>query len=371
MINFLKKYKAFFIGAAILGVLLWYLSAIDFIRIAKDAPWETTILLLFWWLVISVPIHYINYLKTKKNTVIKVVVLLVVLFMIFGIDSYFTTPDHPLVILLLVVFWLGICYLIFPKFFIKYRNWILISYGLLLAYFFYLRMDAAYVSLYHNKAFNLLIAPIPFLFALWLYEQWKWFRNIRSEKAKAELELLKTQVNPHFFFNTLNNLYALTIKQSEQAPEVILKLSDMMRYTIYEGKKDFVPVEEEITYLKNYIALHEIRHHKKVTVNFEHHCSPEDKVPPLLFIIFLENAFKHGVEKLTENAYINIRLISDKASLYFTIENNFEIALEQQQKGIGLENLKRRLALLYPGKHKLKITVEAPIYNVNLILNTI
>ena len=86
---------------------------------------------------------------------------------------------------------------------------------------------------------------------VWVYDQWKWFNALKSEKAKAELELLKTQVNPHFLFNTLNNLYALTVKHSEKAPEVVLKLSDMMRYTIYEGKNDRVSITEEISYMKN------------------------------------------------------------------------------------------------------------------------
>ena len=122
---------------------------------------------------------------------------------------------------------------------------------------------------------------------IWVYDRWKWFNALKSEKAKAELELLKTQVNPHFLFNTLNNLYALTVKQSKEAPEVVLKLSDMMRYTIYEGKNDRVPISEEISYIKNYMALHSIRHHKTVSLEFEHHTLPDDEVAPLLFIILL------------------------------------------------------------------------------------
>jgi LytS/YehU family sensor histidine kinase len=149
---------------------------------------------------------------------------------------------------------------------------------------------------------------------------------------------------------------------------VILKLSEMMRYTIYEGKNDRVLLSEEVTYLENYIALHEIRHHKNVRIQFEHSISPEDKIAPLLFIILLENAFKHGVEKLTNDAYVKIRLHSDKKGIYFSIENNYESDTEQKEEGIGLENLKRRLLLIYPDAHTLTIDQKPSTYKVDLIL---
>lgn len=369
MIHFFKKYKTFGIGALLLGVIVWCLSAIGFVRIPKDEPLENILIFGFWWLAISFPLYHINYLKKKKKLLVKGLVLVVVFITTLGVDTYFNIPDHPLVISLVVVFWLGACYLFFPSFFMKYRKWIVIPYGLILAYFIYLRLDENYLELYHNRVINALILPIPIILLLWLYEQWKWFRTLKSEKTKAELDFLKTQVNPHFFFNTLNNLYSLTIKQSEKAPEVILKLSEMMRYTIYEGKKDWVPLEEELVYLKNYIALHEIRHHKNVEIQFEHHVLPNDEVPPLLFIILLENAFKHGVEKLVKEAYVHIGLISTQEQVHFSIENNFEQDTEQLKEGIGLENLKRRLALLYPDTHTLRIQEEEPRYKVDLILN--
>ena len=101
--------------------------------------------------------------------------------------------------------------------------------------------------------FFIFFLPIPVLFLVWVFEQWKWVQNLKAEKSKTELSLLRSQINPHFFFNTLNNLYALTIKNSKQAPDVILKLSDMMRYTIYEGEKETVKLGDEIEYLKNYM----------------------------------------------------------------------------------------------------------------------
>lgn len=368
MIAFIKKYKAFGIGAIIVGLVTWYLAYIDFIRIPQNEPLETTVIFGTWWLIVSFALHYFKHLKKKKVVLIKTLILVVISFMIFGVDNHFKIPDHPIVIILIVVFWLGVFYLFFPAFFTKYKVLILSIYGLVIAYFLYLRLDENYEELYHQRAVNLLMLPVPVFFMIWLYEQWKWFNTIKSEKAKAELELLKNQVNPHFFFNTLNNLYALTVKQSDKAPEVILKLSDMMRYTIYEGKNDTVFLSEEVAYLENYIALHEIRHHKKVSIQFEHTVMPEDKVAPLLFIILLENAFKHGVEKLTNDAYINIKLLSDKNNIHFSIENNYESDIEKKEKGIGLENLKRRLLLIYPDSHTLTIDQKTATYKVDLIL---
>ena len=177
--------------------------------------------------------------------------------------------------------------------------------------------------------------------------------HLKKEQTQAELILLRSQLNPHFFFNTLNNLYALALKKSNEAPEVILKLSDMMRYTIYEGEKNVVSIKDEITYLNNYLDLYRIRYKKPVRLEFNHHIKQELTIAPLLFINLLENAFKHGVDSVTENAYIKMDLTYDDDILCFSIENSFEPSETDDHKGIGLENLKRRLALLYPNRHSL------------------
>ncbi len=164
----------------------------------------------------------------------------------------------------------------------------------------------------------------------------------------------------------LNNLYALTIKNSEKAPEVILKLSEMMRYTIYEGKKDVVSVKDEIEYLSNYIELHKIRYRNKVDIQFTHDIDNNLEVAPLLFIIFLENAFKHGLEKNHEDGFIHMNLNGDSNQIQFTIKNKFDPNQEDETTGIGLTNLKRRLDLTYPKKYDLNISNENSIYLVNL-----
>jgi LytS/YehU family sensor histidine kinase len=203
----------------------------------------------------------------------------------------------------------------------------------------------------------------------WLFKQIAFILKLKNEKAKTELLHLKSQVNPHFFFNTLNNLYGLMEKDSN-ARKMVLKLSDMMRYSIYEGQKDRVTLGEEVDYLNNYIELQELRYHRKSDVQFNHHMeNANTKIMPLLFIILVENAFKHGLENLGEKAYIHISLAEHENKVNFEIENNFELQEKHKNRGIGLENLKRRLELVYPNKHSLTFKVDADIYKVKLSLD--
>ena len=140
----------------------------------------------------------------------------------------------------------------------------------------------------------------------------------------------------------------------------------MMRYTIYEGEKETVKIADEIEYLKNYIELHKIRYKKTVDITFKHDVNADQLITPLLYIILLENAFKHGIETLTENAYIHIDLNEDQDFIYFRIENNFDPKEINDTKGIGLTNLKHRLSLIYPKKHELNTFQENNIYRTTL-----
>ena len=201
----------------------------------------------------------------------------------------------------------------------------------------------------------------------WFIKQIISFFRLKNENAKTELLHLKSQVNPHFFFNMLNNLYGLVDKDSKKAQELILKLSDMMRYSIYDGQKDTVFLSEEISYLQNYIELHQMRYHKTIDIVFNHDIKDDDyEIMPLLFIILLENAFKHGVENLRENAYVYINMKVENNQVHFDIENNFDATLDNEQEGIGLNNLKRRLELGYPKNHTLSFSKTGAIYKAQM-----
>ena len=201
----------------------------------------------------------------------------------------------------------------------------------------------------------------------WLFKQVKSIIRLKNEKAQTELIHLKSQVNPHFFFNMLNNLYGLVDKDSKKAQELILKLSDMMRYSIYDGQKETVLLSEEIRYLQNYIELHKMRYHKTIDVKFKVDIEGNDyQIMPLLFIILLENAFKHGVENLRENVYVHIDMKAENGQINFDIENNFDNGIINEQGGIGMNNLKRRLELVYPKNHTLSITKTDTVYKAQL-----
>lgn len=202
----------------------------------------------------------------------------------------------------------------------------------------------------------------------WLFVNIRSLIKLKNEKAKTELLNLQAQVNPHFFFNMLNNLYGLVDKDSEKAKQLILKLSDMMRYSIYEGQKEYVSLQQEIDFINNYINVHKMRYHKDIRVAFN--VQIEDKnlrIMPLLFIILVENAFKHGVEVLRKDAFVNISLKSGKNKVTFSIENNFDLE-EKNDIGIGLKNLKRRLELAYSKKYDFNSTVNNDVYTANLSL---
>lgn len=231
----------------------------------------------------------------------------------------------------------------------------------------------------YNPALAILIlsyyALLLILGLIWVVKQLipqvKSIIRLKNEKTKTELLHLKNQVNPHFFFNMLNNLYGLVGKDPEKAQQLILKLSELMRYSIYDGQEDFVAVSEEVNYLKNYIELNQMRYHKKIDIVFDSQIEEDYKVMPLLFILLLENAFKHGVETLGNNAYVHVKVLATNGKVEFEVENNFDKAARTDELGIGLNNLKRRLELAYKDKHSLSFSITESVYKVQLILDEI
>lgn len=196
-------------------------------------------------------------------------------------------------------------------------------------------------------------------------------RAIENERLTAELNFLKAQINPHFLFNTLNNLYYLAYSKSPNTTEVIAKLSQMMRYMIYESNYAHVPMAKEIEYMRNYISLERLRLNDQVPITFDVQGDVEHvRITPLILITFLENAFKHGVSNHHEGAWVNVSLNVTSAGCSYVVENSKMPRVDDQnvKSGIGLANVERRLALSYPGKHTLVVEDTEHVYYVKLKL---
>jgi LytS/YehU family sensor histidine kinase len=198
-------------------------------------------------------------------------------------------------------------------------------------------------------------------------------KEVENEKLTAELYFLKAQINPHFLFNTLNNLYYLAYSKSENTTEVIAKLSQMMRYMIYDSNHPKVLLSKEIEYMHNYISLERLRLNNQIPIKFDITGNTENVwISPLIFITFLENAFKHGVSNSNPKAWISISIeLRDKECIY--IVENSKTAEQKDvlvKTGIGLQNVQRRLELSYPGQYTLstKETPEKYIIQLNLQL---
>ncbi len=188
--------------------------------------------------------------------------------------------------------------------------------------------------------------------------------------VESELKFLKMQINPHFLFNSLNNIYALSITNSEKTPESIHSLSEMLRYVIYDCELPKVPIEKEIHYIENFIELFKLRSSKQFNISFINEIENTSiEVAPMLFIIFIENAFKHsGIEK-GGDAFVRITLQYEKNSVHFYVENSLpkEKMSKDKSSGIGLQNAKKRLEITYPNQHELNIE-NAQTFKVELKL---
>jgi two-component system, LytTR family, sensor kinase len=207
----------------------------------------------------------------------------------------------------------------------------------------------------------------------------KWYlqnavnKNIEKEKNIIELELLKAQVHPHFLFNTLNNLYSLTLTQSDAAPMVVNHLSGLLHYMLYECNEKQVMLDKEIDVLKKYIELEKIRYGNRINISFS--CTGETKqlmIAPLLLLPFIENGFKHGLSQQLDECYISIDLQAKDDHLTFTQKNSFtKHKSGTETGGIGQQNIKKRLELIYPGKYSLRIKEEEDIFIVKLYIHLI
>ncbi|MCJ0743580.1 sensor histidine kinase [Pedobacter montanisoli] len=193
-----------------------------------------------------------------------------------------------------------------------------------------------------------------------------WYER-KQMALHSELNFLKAQIHPHFLFNTLNNLYALTLDNSPSSPEVVLGLSQILRYMLYECKSDYVPLKRDVEIIKNYITLEKLRHGDRLDLNFKIDGEiNQQQIAPLLMIPLIENAFKHGASEMMEGAWINMVLEVNPNSIKFKVSNGKPIEQHENQRvhfgKIGLENVKKRLELIYPETHQFTTYNEEDMY---------
>lgn len=196
-------------------------------------------------------------------------------------------------------------------------------------------------------------------------------KEVENARLTAELNFLKAQINPHFLFNTLNNLYYLAYTKSENTTEVIAKLSQMMRYMIYESNHPRVLLNKEIEYMQNYISLERLRLNNQIPIDFKIEGDTENiRIAPFIFITFLENAFKHGVNNNNAKSWVKVSMqIKDNECIYRVENSKLPAATTNAEKsGIGLQNVERRLELSYPKQHKIKIQSTEDVYSVQLTI---
>lgn len=196
-------------------------------------------------------------------------------------------------------------------------------------------------------------------------------KQLENEKLVAELNYLKAQINPHFLFNTLHNLNYLVYSGSKNATEVIIKLSNIMRYMIYDANKERVALKKEIEYMNDYIHLESIRLNQKFHLDFMVTGGVDQiEIAPLVMLTFLENAFKHGVSDQEENCWIKVNLRTNENAIDYEVSNKIlkSTASRNLKSGFGLENVKKRLELSYPNQYALNIREEDSVYNVHLTL---
>jgi hypothetical protein len=278
---------------------------------------------------------------------------------------------HPALILF---YYFNYCYLI-PKFYFtqKYRLYFMCLLICLLIMVFIMGLNPGFNPFFNSAlkashwifVFSVVLRFIMiFLLSLGI-ASYNRLKQAEEGKLKAELSYLRAQINPHFLFNTLNSIYALTVKKSDAAPESVTKLSAIMRYAITDAAQDFVPLEKELTYIEAYIELEKLRLTDKVKLNYTVNGDFTGKqIAPLIFIPFIENAFKYGVST-RDNSTIDISVSLKENILYFFVKNS-KVREKTTKTGLGIANAKKRLDLLYPGNYELLTLDEESGYKVEL-----
>lgn len=234
-----------------------------------------------------------------------------------------------------------------------------------------------------RPAFNLLLYWLPYIvlgLTLGMFIKLLRINQYRLQEAKAssahsksELQLLQSQLSPHFLFNTLNNLYGISLTRHEKIPPLLLKLSELLRYSVYEAKELFVPLKDEISYINNYIDFEKIRIGERLIINASlDQIDQTIKIAPMLLIVFIENAFKHSKNSTDKNIHVDIELKTWANSILFSVKNSYQLneetTIQDKYSGLGLDNARKRLDLLYPNRYDLKVDCQDGFYQIMLQL---
>lgn len=335
-------------------------------------PLKYAIVHFLYWLLITA-----FFIYEKKYLIYKA-----------GLPSFISCVAFRVGLLMLVAY-INLNYLL-PRFLLKGRYLLYVS-GVLLSIAGYLVLQALFDVFLYGYVLgpmrsNRLWETISYNFfsTLWYiglvvavklsidwFEQKRLLGKTAVEKLQAEVNYLRAQLNPHFLFNVLNNLYGLTLKKSDDAPDMVLKLSEMMEYMLYQTEADQVPLDNEIQYLRNYIELEKVRYGNHAEFVFEvNGDTGQHMIAPLLLLPLVENAFKHGVSKSAHKAWLHCSINCEATVLNVHVENNKQQPTSKARNGgIGLVNLQQRLNLLYPGHHTIQIKNEADRFSVFLTLN--
>ena len=333
-----------------------------------------------------------NFFK-KDNTVLKEIIFYgifsIIIFLFYSFDK-----NNPLIELHEITFFLNyfiaalvISYILFPKFVYKkkyipfiFSTLALISLVILIEEFviekiFFPDTRGRY---FPNIIFTLIDVIPPIIILAGFKLAWdattkqRQLDELKVMVKESELQFLKTQINPHFLFNNMNNLYAHAVEKSSKTPEIILALSSILRYMLYECKAKYVPLTKEIEQLENFIQLGELQIEGRGNVTFNNKINASNyQIAPLILMVFIENAFKHSSSSLVDNISIIIKTeLDENGKLHFLCKNSFQeqTNIQSLSNGIGLENVKKRLELIYPKAHELIISSTNNKYIVNLTI---
>jgi len=325
---------------------------------------------IVWWIFIDVIITFIySNLYTLQKAIGDAIITTLIIACVFYFNTYlvnrflekrrYFTYAGLLAVIFLSVGWLRILGIheVFaeavaeePIFSPKDRFW---------AFTFFTTFSALFISVLYQLLYN-------------RYEQERRNSAIIQQHQEAQIQFLKAQINPHFLFNTLNNLYSLTIVKSDDAPEMVLKLANLLRYVIYEGQKEKVSLQKEVEHLQSYIDLVQMGSEQRLNIGLSIKGDIQEKeIEPMILIPLVENCVKHGNIKTDEGAYIRIDMRVGEESLDCEIENSMDASNQQKDKigGVGLANIQQRLELHYPQAHKLSIETEAHMFRITLSLS--